>query len=211
MIDPSILWVFVLACVALVASPGPAFFYIMASSIQGGRLAGFVSMLGIGLGTVAHIVAAAVGVSALLMSSALAFNMVKYAGAAYLVYLGIRTLRSKRGNGEVTMEEGLPAGQVFYQAFLVNLLNPKTAIFFLAFLPQFVDPLRGDVTMQVLVLGLILILVGFVNDIVIVLLTSSVGNWMQRNPRAQTIQRYVSGGTFLTLGIAAAFSNFSQG
>lgn len=210
MIDGSVLSVFVLAALALVASPGPAVFYIIARSLEQGRLAGIISILGIGVGTLCHIAAATVGLSALFMSSALAFNVVKYAGAIYLVYLGVKTLRSNKTSDGVHLSEKMPFRKVFYQAFLVNLLNPKTTIFFLAFLPQFVDPAKGAVSIQILILGLILVFIGFVCDLIYALLASSIGGWLQRSPRTQRMQKYIAGGTYITLGVVAAFAGVAR-
>lgn len=210
MLDPSTLSVFALAVFALVMSPGPAVFYILARTIEQGRMAGIVSILGIGAGTVCHIVAAAVGLSALFMSSAIAFNVVKYAGAGYLIYLGIKTLRSSGLHEEVATKDKLSLSEVFYQAVLVNLLNPKTTLFFFAFLPQFVAPNRGAVALQILVLGLIIIAIGFISDLVYVLLADSMSGWLRRNPGKKRVQQYIAGGTYITLGIAAAFTGLSK-
>lgn len=210
MIDIPTLSVFALAVLALVISPGPAVFYIVARTIEQGRLAGVFSLLGIGVGTVLHIVAATVGLSALFMSSALAFNVVKYAGAGYLIYLGIKTLRSQGSAKDIDIEERLPLPEIFYQGVLVNLLNPKTTLFFFAFLPQFVDPAGSPVALQILVLGLVIIAIGFVTDLVYVLVASSLGNWLQENPRMKRIQKYIAGGTYITLGLVAAVSGVSK-
>ena len=210
MVDGSVLSVFALAVLALVISPGPAVFYIVARSMEQGRLAGVVSILGIGVGTLCHIAAATVGLSALFMSSTIAFNLVKYIGAGYLIYLGIKTLRATKSADSVAMKEQLPLPQVFYQAVLVNLLNPKTTIFFFAFLPQFVDPAKGAVSVQILILGLVLVAIGLVCDLMYVLLASSLGSWLQRDPRMQRIQQYFAGGTYITLGIVAAFSSITR-
>src|SRR5262245_24275692 len=135
----SSLSLFIAAALILVFMPGPNTLYIIARSIQQGRGAGIVSSLGVQVGTMIHIAAAALGLSALLLSSALAFNVVKYAGAAYLIYLGVRTLLT---NDSLELEQAIQKADlrhVFYQGVVVNLLNPKTALFFFAFLPQFID------------------------------------------------------------------------
>lgn len=211
MIDTSTLSIFALAVFALVISPGPAVFYIVARTIEQGRLAGIVSTLGVGAGTICHIVAATVGLSALFMSSALAFNLVKYAGAGYLIYLGIKTLRSTGGSNDVVQGIQLSLREIFYQAILVNLLNPKTTLFFFAFLPQFVDPARGTVALQIVILGLIIIAIGFICDAAYVLLASSLGGWLKQNPKMERIQRYIAGGTYITLGLVAAVSGVGKG
>src|SRR5260370_12453548 len=152
--DPALWGLFVVASIVLLLTPGPAVLYIVARSVEQGRAAGLVSVLGIHLGTIVHITAAAVGLSALLVSSALAFAIVKYLGAAYLIWIGIRTLMAKDPDPAAPEIPAEPLRRVFRDGFVVNLFNPKTAIFFLAFLPQFVDPARGPVHWQILTLGL---------------------------------------------------------
>ena len=149
--DWSTLTLFVTAALILVFIPGPNSLYIVARSIQQGRKAGIISSLGVQVGTLFHVAAAAFGLSALLLSSALAFNLVKYAGAAYLIYLGVKTLLTKE-NIETAQNEIPKASlsRVFSQGVIVNLLNPKAALFFFAFLPQFVDASRGRVATQII-------------------------------------------------------------
>ncbi|MGB2591855.1 MAG: LysE family translocator, partial [Candidatus Acidiferrum sp.] len=143
---------FLSAALILLAIPGPAVLYIVGRSIGQGRNAGFVSALGIGVGTLIHTAAAAVGLSALLVSSSAAFSIVKYLGAAYLVFLGIQRLRNKESLAAASNSAAprAPLARVFGQGIVVNLLNPKTALFFFAFVPQFIDPLRGHVAVQIL-------------------------------------------------------------
>lgn len=158
--EPSTLLMFALAAVALIAVPGPNIIYITTRSLADGRRAGMVSVLGVESGTLIHVAAAAAGLSALLASSAVAFSIVRYAGAGYLIYLGLRTLL-KHDDAQDGNDSPPPAalGHVYRQALLVQLLNPKVALFFLAFLPQFVDPDRAA-TSQVLVLGAIVAMLG---------------------------------------------------
>src|SRR5918912_1274602 len=153
MLDWPRLSLFVSVTLLLVFMPGPNTLYIIARSVRQGRRAGIVSSLGVQVGSLVHISAATCGLSALLLSSALAFGVVKYAGAAYLIYLGVKTLLTKEGAGPAREVKGASLSPVFYQGVVVNLLNPKTALFFLAFLPQFVDPSRGAAWTQVLLLG----------------------------------------------------------
>src|SRR5256886_1859072 len=141
---------FISVTLLLVFMPGPNTLYIIARSIQQGRGAGIVSSLGVQVGSLLHIAAAALGLSALLLSSALAFNAVKYAGAAYLIYLGVKTLLTKEKSGPAQAVQQARLGRVFFQGVVVNLLNPKTALFFFAFLPQFIDPARGRVAVQII-------------------------------------------------------------
>ena len=142
MFDVASLVIFITATLALLLAPGPAVLYIVARSLEQGRMAGFVSTLGVGLASIIHVVFAALGLSALLMQSALAFSVVKYLGAAYLIYLGARTLMGKAQASDLQAVRTMKRSEIFTQGFVVNLLNPKTALFFLAFLPQFVNPAR---------------------------------------------------------------------
>src|SRR5580700_7019640 len=156
--------VFSVAAILLLLTPGPAVLYIVARSVEQGRIAGLASVCGIATGTLVHVLAAALGLSALLASSALAFAVVKYAGAVYLIYIGVRRL--KRADAPAA-QINLPRrslGRLYRDGFVVNLLNPKTALFFLAFLPQFVDPSRGAVAFQIAFLGLLFTLMGLTSD-----------------------------------------------
>src|SRR5512138_296685 len=157
MIELSQLYFFMAAALALLLVPGPAVLYITARSANQGRLAGLVSVLAIETANFLQAVAATLGLSAILLSSALAFNVVKYLGAAYLVYLGIRKLfaRDKAAENETIQPE--PLSRIYWQGLVINLLNPKTALFFFAFLPQFVDPAKGNVTAQTLMLAAIFV------------------------------------------------------
>jgi threonine/homoserine/homoserine lactone efflux protein len=162
--SPEVFAAFAVASLALLIVPGPSVLYIVTRSIDQGRSAGLVSVLGIHTGSVVHVAAAALGVSAILASSAVAFGVVKYVGAAYLIWLGIRTLRDRHEERPTGAIRGRSLGRVYAQGVVVNVLNPKTALFFLAFLPQFVDVSKGAVTVQIVILGLTFILLGFVSD-----------------------------------------------
>lgn len=209
--DLSTLVVFVAAALALLLIPGPSVLYIVARSIDQGRLAGVVSALGVGVGTLFHISAAALGLSAILVSSALAFSLVKYLGAAYLIYLGLRKLLTReKPQGAITIERK-SLSRVFYQGVVVNLLNPKTALFFFAFLPQFVHPSAGPIATQVLVLGVTFVLFGFCSDSSYALLAGSIGGWLRGNLRFLRIERYVTGSIFIGLGVTAALASPPSG
>jgi threonine/homoserine/homoserine lactone efflux protein len=204
--DPSSVGIFVLAALVLLLTPGPAVLYIVARSIDQDRRAGLVSMLGVHAGTLVHVACAAAGVSALLAASAAAFSTVKYLGAAYLVYLGIRKLLDRAsGTGE-----GHAAARRLRRAFLdgviVNVLNPKTALFFLAFLPQFVDLSRGYVGTQILVLGAIFVVLGLITDGSYALTAGAASQWLRRHRAFVTSERWVSGGMYISLGLAAALA-----
>lgn len=199
--DLSTLAVFSLAALALIAIPGPAVLYIVAQSIDHGRRAGLVSTLGIEAGAMFHVAAATVGLSSLLASSATAFTIVKYAGAAYLVFLGIRRLLTK---AEAEERAVMTTRRHFFRdGVVVNALNPKTALFFLAFLPQFVDPGRGAAWLQILILGLVFILVAFVSDSVWAITAGTLGGWLKRSKGYLVFRRWVSGLVFVGLGASA--------
>ncbi len=206
LIAPSSLVLFMTGAMLLLLVPGPAVLYITSRSIGLGRAAGLVSAMGIAVGTLVHVAAATLGLSALLVSSASAFTLVKYAGAAYLIYLGIRTLR---GGDAATLDpsrDPVSLHRVFGQGVLVNLLNPKTALFFLAFLPQFVDPSRGHATLQIFELGVLFALMGWMSDSVWALVSGTFAEHIRGSVRLRSTQRKVSGGALIALGLASAFS-----
>jgi threonine/homoserine/homoserine lactone efflux protein len=200
---------FVSAAAVLLAIPGPAVLYIVSRSIGQGRNAGFVSAFGIGIGTLIHTLAAAVGLSALLVSSATAFSVVKYLGAGYLIFLGIQKLRSNDPFDASPNAGRTKLSRVFTQGIVVNVLNPKTALFFFAFLPQFIDPARGHVATQILSLGMLFACMGTTSDCVWAFFSSSVASWLRGNPRWMRTERYLSGGILISLGVATAFAGHS--
>ncbi|MBI1278769.1 MAG: LysE family translocator [Anaerolineaceae bacterium] len=201
---PANLLLFVTACLALLLVPGPNVIYIMTRSIDQGRTAGLVSVAGVASATFVHILAAALGLSAILLSSALAFDIVKYIGAAYLIYLGVTKLLSKDETDATSVVQKQSLGQIYKQGAIVNLLNPKTALFFFAFLPQFVDSKHGSVSVQIMLLGLIFVCLGAVTDGTYAIVSSSLAGWLRGNKRFKKIQRYVSGTIYVGLGITAA-------
>jgi threonine/homoserine/homoserine lactone efflux protein len=202
----SSLLLFVSAALVLLAIRGPAVLYVTSRSIGQGRAAGFVSALGIGVGTLVHVAAAAVGLSALLMSSATAFGAVKYLGAAYLIYLGVQKLRTKE-SFELSQEAPrTKLSRIFGQGIIVNILNPKTALFFFAFLPQFVDATRGAVALQILFLGTLFAIMGITSDSLWALFAGTVAQYLKGRARWLNAQRYVSGGMLISLGVATAFA-----
>ncbi len=201
------LGLFISAALVLLLIPGPAVLYIIARSAEQGRLAGFVSDLGIHTATLAHVAAAALGLSAVLASSALAFSAVKYAGAAYLIWLGLKKIfgHAEAPGVNVTLQ-GNGYWRLFRDGFIVNLLNPKTALFFLAFLPQFVEVDRGHVAMQIAFLGLLFTTLGLITDGCIVLAAGTAGHWVKRSRGYLKFERYVSGVLFIGLGLTTALS-----
>ena len=201
--DPSTLVAFVFSAAVLVAIPGPAVLYIVSTGLGRGRRAAVASALGIETGAVVHVLAAALGLSALLARSVLAYSVVKYLGAAYLIYLGVKTLRSHGETVEVTPSAGFGPG-AFRRGVLVNTFNPKVALFFLAFLPQFVNPARGSVGAQTVLLGLIFIAVATFIDMAYALASGAIGRLLLRRPRLLAGRRRVNGLTLLALGASAA-------
>jgi threonine/homoserine/homoserine lactone efflux protein len=204
--DPSSLALFVGAALLLLIVPGPSVLYIVTQSVAYGRRAGLVSVAGITTGTLVHILAATVGLSALLASSAFAFDVVKYLGAAYLVFVGLRRLAGLEPDDQPHLRRTRDLGRLYRQGIVVNTLNPKTALFFLAFLPQFVDPARGAAWTQILVLGLLFAALGFLSDGAWALATGTLGERLRRSRRFPLVQRYVSGSVFVGLGAVAALS-----
>jgi threonine/homoserine/homoserine lactone efflux protein len=202
--DGSTLLLFAGASLALLLVPGPAVIYVVTRSLDQGRSAGIVSMLGVETGTFAYALGAAVGLSALIASSATAFTVVKYAGAAYLIYLGVRNLLQR---GEQDGHDPLPSARsrLFVKGMLVQLLNPKIAIFFVAFLPQFVDPSRGTVALQTLVLGTIFTLLAVLSDSAYALAAAAAGGWLRGRRSRRRLAR-LSGVVYIGLGATAALS-----
>jgi threonine/homoserine/homoserine lactone efflux protein len=201
------LLLFITAALILLFIPGPAVLYIVARSVEQGRRAGLASASGIATGTLAHVLAATLGLSALLLSSAIAYSVVKYAGAVYLLYLGIKKFRERPAvKDEVKRIQALPLRRIYAQGILVQVLNPKTAIFFFAFLPQFVNPARGHVSLQFFVLGMIFILLGLSSDSVWALTAGSAAVWLRQNQAFIRNERYISGTVYLGLGMATAVS-----
>lgn len=198
---------FVAAALALLLIPGPAVLYIVSRSVEQGRLAGLVSDLGIHTATLVHVLAASLGLSALLMSSALAFTLVKYLGAAYLIWLGLRKIFGRAAKpGEEVASPRPSHWRLYRDGFIVNLLNPKTALFFLAFLPQFVEISRGHVAAQVAFLGLLFAGLGMVTDGCYAMAAGTAGSWIKRNRSYLRFERYISGSVFIGLGLTTAFA-----
>jgi len=206
MIEPSNLSLFMGAALVLLLIPGPAVLYITARSMSQGRLAGLVSVLAIETANLIQAIAAALGLSAILLSSALAFDFVKYLGASYLIYLGIRKLFApENGPGEAAVKQESPS-RIYWQGFGVNILNPKTALFFFAFLPQFVDPAKGNIIAQNLLLGAIFVGMAIITDSVYALTASSLAGRLTGNRRFKKGGRYLAGLVYVGLGITTALT-----
>ncbi len=210
MLDVPRLPLFILAAVVLLLTPGPAVLYIVARSVDQGRRSGLISVLSIEVGNSVHVLAAAFGLSALLASSALAFEGVKYLGAAYLIFLGVRKLMSPETVISSVAVPSLSRRRIFSQGILVAVLNPKTALFFLAFLPQFVDSSRGAIALQMLSLGGLFVLMALVSDSLYALTAGTLGNWLKRSRQFWRAERYVVGSVYVGLGVTAALSGSSR-
>jgi threonine/homoserine/homoserine lactone efflux protein len=207
--DLATLAVFAVAAITLLVIPGPAVLYIVTRSVDQGRAAGLASVCGIHVGTLLHVAAAALGLSALLVSSAAAYDTVRWLGAAYLVWLGVRRLLARDeppGPGADLHPSRRGLGRIFAQGVVVNVLNPKTALFFFAFLPQFVDPSRGSVPFQVVVLGVAFVLLGLVSDGAYAVAASSGARWLRRRPGVARTSRLLSGGVLISLGVTTALA-----
>jgi threonine/homoserine/homoserine lactone efflux protein len=203
--DLSTLAVFAAASLALIAVPGPSVLYIVGTSISQGRRAGVASMLGVQAGALIHVAAAAIGVSALLASSAGLFNVVKFAGAAYLVWLGVQRIRHA-GEQDPAARPPRSHAHLFRQGVVVNLLNPKVAMFFLAFLPQFVDPQGASPGAQVLALGLVFVAIAIVSDGFYALVAGAAAERLRGSVRARRRMDRLGGGVMIGLGAVAALT-----
>jgi threonine/homoserine/homoserine lactone efflux protein len=196
---------FFAAALVLAVTPGPGIFYVLARSLAGGRREGIHSSLGTFVGGLFHVFAAALGVSAILAASAVAFHTVKYAGAAYLVWLGIRMIRAR--NAELAVATSGPSQGAFRQGILTEALNPKTALFFLSFIPQFIAPERGHVFLQFVVLGALSVILNTTADLLVVLLAVPLERKLKYNARFRRRQRVASGLGMITLGAYVAFAD----
>jgi threonine/homoserine/homoserine lactone efflux protein len=201
--DNSTMIVVAMASLALVVVPGPAVIYILTRSVSQGRSAGLVSAVGVNLGSSVHVLAAVAGLTVLLASSAVAYSTVKWAGVGYLAWIGIRTLMKNDADFARPQLEQTALRKIFIQGVLVNMLNPKVAIFFLAFLPQFVDADASNATLQTLVLGMTLVTIGLITDSLYALAGGSVGDVLRRRPTFARTTRIVSGSIYIALaGVA---------
>jgi threonine/homoserine/homoserine lactone efflux protein len=207
MIESSKLALFLTAAVLLAVAPGPGMLYVLARSLAGGRREGVLSSLGTFVGGLVHVMAAAAGVSVVLAKSALAFAAVKYAGAAYLCFLGIRMiLDARKDTGSLPMETRLPARNPFWQGIATEALNPKTALFFLSFIPQFVDRQNGHVFLQFLMLGSISVSLNTSADLTVTMFAGPLGNRIRSSARFRRAQRTATGAIMIGLGTYLATS-----
>lgn len=207
MLDSTTLGLFALAVFTLSLIPGPDMIYIATRSLAQGRSAGLASLLGIYTGILVHTLIAAMGLSALFAASATALNVVKYAGAAYLIYLGVQAFMSK---AEVlSVQGGRPADlrSVYFQGLFVNVLNPKMIVFFLAFLPQFLEPAQGHVPLQIVVLSLLLFVVSLPSNFLVALSGGWLGAWLRARQGVKQASKWVAGSVYIALGLATALTS----
>lgn len=202
MLSPSTIATFALASIAILVIPGPAVLYILNRSVSDGRRVGLAAVAGLELGTFVHVLAATAGLSAVLASSAAAFNTIKWLGAAYLIFVGVRTLM-RRPPAIDTDHPGVSPRRAFHQGVVVNVLNPKVALFFLSFLPQFIHPDRGHPTAQAFLLGIEFVAIACLSDGLYAIIASGLRDVLMRGRSLPFVQRYVAGTVFIGLGVVA--------
>jgi len=202
MLDSHRFFLFFIAALVLAVTPGPGIFYVLARTLAGGRREGILSSLGTFAGGMFHVFAAALGISAILAASAVAFHTVKYAGAAYLVWLGIRMIRTR--NAQLPIETFAPSRGAFGQGIVTEVLNPKTALFFLSFIPQFISPQLGHIFLQFLIFGAISVALNTTADLLVVSLAAPLGRKLKTNATFRRRQRVASGVGMIGLGAYVA-------
>ncbi len=202
--SPSTYAIFVVTALAILAIPGPAVLYVVIRSIEQGRRAGLESVLGITTGTVVHVTLATVGLSELVLASKVAFDAVRYAGAAYLIYLGVRRLLSRRVEEDPTRRAPRSRRDLYTQGLIVNLLNPKTIVFIFAFIPQFVDVNAGHIWLQIMLLGLTFAGLGLATDSLYAVVASKAADRLRGTPAIARVERWFGGSVLIGLGVAAA-------
>lgn len=207
MMDLPRFWIFLGAATLLAIAPGPGMLYVLARTLAGGRREGALSSLGTFLGGLVHVIAAATGLSLVLATSATAFALVKYVGAAYLAYLGVRMILSARSDNEIALSLPSTRRNPFWQGIATEVLNPKTALFFLAFIPQFVSRDHGSVLLQFLLLGTIAVTLNTTSDLMVTLLAAPIGARLRSSSKLRKRQRAVTGLTLIGLGAYVAFSD----
>jgi threonine/homoserine/homoserine lactone efflux protein len=205
MLDAHRFFLFLIAAVVLAATPGPGIFYVLARTLAGGRREGILSSLGTFAGGMFHVIAAALGISALLAASAVAFHTVKYAGAAYLVWLGIRMIRTS--TAELPVETAAPSRGAFVQGIVTEALNPKTALFFLSFIPQFISPPLGHIFLQFFIFGTVSVALNTTADLLVVSLAGPLGEKLKSNAAFRRRQRMASGFGMIGLGAYVALTD----
>ena len=197
---------FMAAALALNVTPGPSILYVMSRSVGQGRTAGLVSALGLGAGSLIHAGAAALGLSVILAYSPLAYTVVKYLGAGYLVYLGVRILLVGDRQLRTAVLAHVSLTRVFWQGVVTELLNPKIVLFFMSFLPQFVDPARGSVAGQTLFLGLLFHVTGVPINMLVAVVGGAIASWLSQNPVFARVRNGLAGAVLIGLGVRLALS-----
>jgi threonine/homoserine/homoserine lactone efflux protein len=195
---------FIATALALLAIPGPAVLYVVSRSIDQGRRAGLASVLGITSGTVVHVTLATVGLSSLVLASKIAFDAVRYVGAAYLVFLGVRRLLMRQAEEDPASRAPRSARDLYTQGLIVNLLNPKTIVFIFAFIPQFVDVNAGHVWLQIMLLGFTFAGLGLASDSLYAVAAGTVADRLRGTPLIARVERWFGGTVLIGLGLAAA-------
>ncbi len=211
MIDIQLFFLFLIASLILLLTPGPSVLYILSRSIEQGKKAGFISILGIGVGNIIHVIAATLGLSLIIMKSIFLFNVIKAIGAAYLVYLGIKAFRQKTdfNFGNTNLDE-VNLKNIFIDGVIVNVFNPKTAMFFLAFIPQFLNVGYGRITLQTLFYGLSYSILALLTDAIYVLLSAKVRDAIRKSIKFRLYQKYIIGSVYLILGFLTLFTNSNR-
>jgi threonine/homoserine/homoserine lactone efflux protein len=204
--DPHRFVLFFGAAILLAVAPGPGMLYVLARTLAGGRREGILSSLGTFFGGLVHVIAAATGLSLVLATSAVAFAAVKYAGAAYLIYLGVRMILRAGRDTEIELPASKAARSPFWQGILTEALNPKTALFFLAFIPQFVNRASGGIFWQFVALGAISVTLNTTCDLVVALLAAPIGARLRASAKLRRRQRAATGLTLIGLGAYVAFA-----
>ncbi|WP_282604206.1 LysE family translocator [Pelagibius sp. Alg239-R121] len=204
MIDQTTLITYLIVLLGFVFIPGPAVLLTLARASSSGTRVGLATGLGIAAGDLVHTAMAVLGISAVILTSAVLFSLIKYLGAGYLIYLGIRAILEKPQTGQQNRNSGLTPPKAFRQAVLAEVLNPKSALFFLAFLPQFVQPGNGAVALQLTTLGVLFVLMGLFSTVVVAIFAGHVGAFLRRNPAVLRWQGKVVGGIYCALGVRLA-------
>ena len=196
--------IFVATALALLAIPGPAVLYVVSRSIDQGRSAGLASVAGITTGTIVHVTLATVGLSSLVLASKVAFDSVRFVGAAYLIFLGVRRLLSRRVEEDLESRPPRTRRDLYTQGVIVNLLNPKTIVFIFAFIPQFVNVDSGHTWFQIMLLGLTFAALGLMSDSLYAVAAGTVADRLRGTPLVARVERFVGGVVLVGLGVAAA-------
>nr|MDT0661516.1 LysE family translocator [Micromonospora sp. DSM 115978] len=205
LLDPGLLALFLVAVLVICVTPGPDMLYVLATSVSQGVRAGLVASVGMSVGMLVHTVVVALGLAALVSTVPVVFDVIKFAGAAYLVYIGIRSWRDSSSASTVERRPIVPMRTVLWRATMTNLLNPKIVLFYLAFLPQFVDADRGRPGVQLLILGLLFVVVGLLVDSAIALTAGWLGEWLQRRHRLDKLLNRIAGTVFVALAARLVF------